>query len=127
MRSSDWDDVLLAEHRAHLRVRSARAAFDRMVALAVALPTYECAPGWRGNIREFRYVDRVSGERPFALIVNRADLLLYVRKSGLARVPGGLAALKSRFRTVSETRREEWQVPIKGAEDAQDHRDPART
>jgi hypothetical protein len=91
-----------------------------MVALAVALPTYDCAPGWQGNIREFRYVDRVSGERPFAFIVNRADLLLCVRKSGLTRVPGGLAALKSHFRTVSETRRGEWQVPIKGAEDAQD-------
>src|SRR5438270_8597519 len=88
MKAADWDDAVLAEHRGHLLVPDAQAAFDELADSAAALPAYDCSPGWHGAIRDFRYVDRAGGECPFAFIVNRSDLLFYVRKPGLGRVPG---------------------------------------
>ena len=120
MKADDWDDAVLAEHRAHLLVPDAQAAFDELAVSAAALPAHDCSPGWHGAIRDFRYVDRASGERPFAFIVNRSDLLFYVRKPGLGRVPGGFASLKQRFRAVSENPSGEWTVHIQRAQEARE-------
>jgi hypothetical protein len=94
VKSNTWDEAILAEHRAYLREDSAKDAFNTLVAIAIELPGYETSPDWHGEIRDFRYDDTVSGERPFAFIVNRSDLLFYVRRPGLRRVVGGFAGLK---------------------------------
>jgi hypothetical protein len=117
MRAKDWSDALLAEHRAYLQAENGRQAFDQMVAIAGKLKGYECAPGWHGQIRDFRYVDPTSGERPYAFIVNREDLLFYVREAGFVRVPGGLPALKGQF-SVRENASGEWTVRVTTAPEA---------
>ena len=119
MKSKTWDESILADHRGYLREDSAREAFDAMVATAIEMRAYDTSPGWHGDIRDFRYDDRASGERPFAFIVNRNDLLFYVRSAGLKRVPGGFAALKNQFPTASENPRGEWTVRIASREDAE--------
>jgi len=118
MRAANWDQSILDDHRTWLIGETARAAFDRMVLLAESLPRYQCAPGWHGEIRDFRYVDPASGERPFAFIVNRADLLFYVRKSGFVRVPGGFAGLKGHCPTAGENPSGEWTVRVATTHDA---------
>jgi putative restriction endonuclease len=119
VKSKTWDESILADHRGYLREDSAREAFDAMVAAAIEMLAYDTSPGWHGDIRDFRYDDRASGERPFAFIVNRNDLLFYVRSAGLTRVPGGFAALKNRFPSASENPRGEWTVRIASREDAE--------
>jgi hypothetical protein len=118
VRAANWDDATLIEHRAHLQSENGRQAFDRMVAIADMLPGYECASGWHGFIRDFRYVDPASGEWPYAFIVNREDLLFYVRKAGISRVPGGRQAIRERFETFAENTSGEWTVRIGTAADA---------
>jgi HNH endonuclease len=118
MKSNSWNEQILAEHRAYLRDDAAIEAFDVLVANAIKLPQFETAPGWHGAIRDFAYNDVASGDRPYAFIVNRHDLLFYVRLAGLKRVPGGFAGLKSRFGTAKENPLGEWTVRVKSREDA---------
>ena len=89
-----------------------------MVEIAETVPNYDCQSAWHGDIRDFRYVDRASGEQFYAFIVNRHDLLFYVRRPGLHRVPGGLAALRAHFGAVRENPRGEWTVRIATASEA---------
>jgi hypothetical protein len=44
---TDWNDRLLAEHRAHLRTEDGRQAFDALVSLGTRLKNYDpaAAPG----------------------------------------------------------------------------------
>ena len=118
MRASDWDAALLADHRKHLRSEACRQTFDRMVAFAEALPNFNCSAGRQGRVRIFRYVDPISGECPFAFIVNRENLLFYVRKSGLSRVIGGFSALKSQVSAI-KNHRGEWTVSVRTVEIAE--------
>jgi len=118
MKAQDYGDDLLRDHRSHLQDSAGLAAFDVLVAVANELPGYRCHPAWHGDIRDFRYIDSASNDWPYAFIVNRHDLLFYVRKPGLSRVPGGWDALRARFTTVKENPSGEWTIRIAGALDA---------
>lgn len=118
MKSKTWNDAILAEHRAYLRDDEAQDAFETLVAAAIEMPGYMTEPDWQGEVRIFTYVDPTSGDRPFAFIVNRSDLLFYVRAAGLRRVAGGFSALKNQFVSASENSRGEWTVRITSSEDA---------
>lgn len=112
------DKGLYREHREHIQAPDARVAFDYLVGRALSLARYDCEPGFHGVIRDFRYYDRASGEQPFALIVNSAHLLLYVRRAGLGRVPGGVAALREVLSSAKENRSGEWTVRVENVSDA---------
>ncbi len=118
MKAPDWDEHLLTEHRRFIASEPAQQAFDTLVLAALLLPAYDCSPASHGDIRDFRYQDRATGEWPFAFIVNRKDLLFYVRKQGLARVAGGIAGLKGRFRKVDENTAGELTLHIASAAEA---------
>jgi hypothetical protein len=118
VKSEHWDEALLADHRSSITKSSAAKAFDALIAAAVSLRGYETEPAWQGEVRIFKYVDPVSGERPFAFIVNRGDILFYIRDKGLARVPGGFSALRRRLETAVENKRGEWTVRIASTADA---------
>src|SRR5580693_6678678 len=119
MKDKAWDDELLAEHRGYIRSVEARAAFDVLVAEAIQLPGYNCRPNnTKSPKKDFAYDDAVSGERPFAFIVNRNDLLFYVRQAGLTRVPGGIAHLRDLFPQAAENNSGEWTIHIGVSNDA---------
>jgi hypothetical protein len=118
VKSKDWSDSLLEEHRQSMHTGEGQEALDAMVRDAIVLRDYECAPGWHGVVRDFRYVDHSSTEWPFAFIVNRNDLLFYVRKIGLRRVTGGFKALKAAFPSARENSAGEWTVRIESEQHA---------
>ena len=118
MKTADFNDVLLAEHRAHIAAETAAMAYDVLASAAVASRRFECAPAWHGEIREFRYDDLDTKERPFAFIVNRKDLLFYVRKAGQRFVPGGLADLRKRYSEVKENPSGEWTIRVRDPDEA---------
>ena len=118
MKSNTWDDALLADHRSSIKAVAAKQAFDTLVAAAIEMPAYETKAAGQGDIRIFKYVDSISGARPFAFIVNQRDLLFYVRASGLQRVPGGISALTRQFDTAVEKIHGEWAVRIRSKEEA---------
>jgi putative restriction endonuclease len=118
MKSPDWNHELLAEHRAYLRTEDARQAFDTLVAIGERLRRHDCAPHRQGESRTLVFDDAVSGERPFACVVNQSDLLFVVRKPGQARVPGGLRNLRERFGWAHENPAGEWTVRLRTGEEA---------
>jgi hypothetical protein len=119
VKAQDWEDALLAEHRNSMYVSGGRDAYDFLTQAAQGLVGYECAPGWQGEVRIFKYTDPSAGERPFAFIVNVSDLLFYVRKAGFVRVPGGLGGLRSQFPSTKENPAGEWTIRITNAAEAQ--------
>jgi hypothetical protein len=119
VKSGKWNDTILVGHRDSLQDDSVKDAFDALVRVAIDSPNYAVGPAWHGEIRDFRYFDVASGEQPFAFIVNRADLLFYVRSKGLRRVAGGFGALKRRFPSAAENSRGEWTVRITCKKDAE--------
>jgi len=119
VKSDTWNDTILAGHREYLRDKSRKEAFDTLVRAAIDSPDYAVGPAWHGEIRDFRYFDAVLGEQPFAFIVNRANLLFYVRSTGLRRVPGGFGGLARQFASAKENSRGEWTVRITTKEDAE--------
>jgi hypothetical protein len=52
------------------------------------------------------------GEQRYAFILNRENLLFYVRSTGLKRVRGELGAPASRLASAKENSRAEWTVRI---------------
>lgn len=118
MKAPDWNDKLLAEHRAHLRAEDGRQAFDALVSLGTKLKHYDLAPQRQGQSKMLALEDSASGERPFACVVNQSDLLFIVRKAGRGRVPGGLRNLKETFSWAHENAAGEWTVRIRTGEEA---------
>ncbi len=119
MKDATWDNQLLADYRAFIRSDSARQAFDVLVAAAIKLPTYHCRPNdAKGPKKAFVYEDALSGERPFAFIVNREHLLFYVRKEGIRLVAGGLSALQKAVPSAAKNNDGEWTVRIETTNEA---------
>jgi hypothetical protein len=118
MKAQDWNDKLLAEHRAHLRTEDGRQAFDALVRLGARLQHYDFAPHRQGQSKTLTLDDAASGERPFACVVNQSDLLFIVRKAGRGRVPGGLRNLKETFSWAHENSAGEWTVRVRTGEEA---------
>lgn len=119
MKSNAWDETVLAGHRSYIREESGREAFEALVDSAIGSREFETAPSLHGEIRDFAYNDVATNVRPFAFIINRHDLLFYVRLAGLKRVPGGFAGLNAQFNTAKVNPVGEWTVRIASRDDAQ--------
>jgi hypothetical protein len=119
VKSGTWDASILIDHRSSIKEDSVRLALDALVAAAMDMPEYQTEPAWQGKVRIFKYVDPVSGERPFAVIVNRQGLLFSMRGKGRGRIRGGFAALKREFAGAAKNKRGEWSVQIASREDAE--------
>jgi DGQHR domain-containing protein len=119
VRSREWNDKIVGQHRATIRPLDVQEAFDLLVAGAERLSTYQCEAGLHGVIRVFRYHDVASGELPFAFIVNKNSLLFYIRKPGLRRINGGVKQLSTALRNVSENASGEITIRVSSSADAE--------
>src|SRR4051812_22644748 len=118
MRSPNFSDDLLRDHRDSIRAEAVRAAFDVLSEHAQSLPGYYCEPRLKGVVRDFRYYTDDGLEQPFAFIVNQGSLLFYIRLPGLKRLRGGRVALESACGEVTENKRGELQVRLQSSADA---------
>src|SRR4051812_34703353 len=118
MRSQNFSDHLLREHRDWIRSEGVRAVFDVLSEHAQSLPGYRCEPRLKGVVRDFRYYTEGGVEQPFAFIVNQSSLLFYIRLPGLERLPGGRVALEAACGPVSENKRGELQVRLQSRSEA---------
>lgn len=113
MKEKTFSDALLAEHRSHINSDEVEKAFDVLVSAAISSKKFECAPGWHGDVRDFRYFSPVTKDQPFAFIPNRKDLLFYVRKPGKGLIVGGLKGIRDRFQEVNENSSGEWTIRLR--------------
>ena len=84
MRESGFNHAVFDEHRAFITSDAARKAYDLLTGHALALPDYQCLSVGRGQQKKYFRYRRNGGDQPFAFIVNRANLLFYIRPAGLA-------------------------------------------
>lgn len=118
MKAGGFDEGLLEEHRRHLYDATAASAFDVLVSGALAAEGIEGYPAWHGDMRVFHYDDLSARERPFAFIVNRRDLLFYVRKAGFSRLGGGFGEFGRHFPWVTQNPAGEWTLRIRTPQEA---------
>ena len=118
MRSDDWDEALLVEHRQFIGEKRVKEAFDELVSKAIENQSFSVKPAWHGQLRDFRYFDLGRKVQPFAFSVNRGHLLFYIRKPGWVRVSGKLFALRKHFASISELKSGEWTIRIESKEEA---------
>ena len=85
LRSGDWGEHLLHEHRSFIEEDSVRLAFNHLVGHADVLQGFDCEARMHGAIRVFRYTDRSTKRIPYGFIVNRKSLLFYVRRPEIGR------------------------------------------
>ena len=52
-----------------------RAAFFHLVGIAASSKRFMCHAQWKGEIRDFRFIDIASGEQPHSFITNQQWLL----------------------------------------------------
>lgn len=111
-------EPLLSQFRGYIYSSGAREALDHVTKRARTLQEFRCEPRRKGVIHDFRFYDAVSDEQPFALIVNRNSLLFYVRRPGLARLPGDRSALAALGLETSENKRGEITIRVASGEEA---------
>ena len=104
-----------ADNLSHLRGRDAIAAYLYVVRTAQGLGRYRCLLSMKGNVRAVRYY--CGDKQRFGFIVNKKDLLFYLRNLAVIRFP--LEDLKRYFSDAHTPRKDEITVRIKNLQDAQ--------
>lgn len=108
---------LLADYLAHMNSVTGRQLLECLVARGRALQAYSFELRMKGYLRTARY--RKGKVFPFAFIVNRANVLFYVRKDGRPHPNAVLEVLSQHFPDVGVNRRGEIQFHVDSERDAE--------
>ena len=95
-----------------------RDAFRYLVGLCAEQVRFTCHPQWKGDVRDFRFIDD-GNEQPFSFIVNRSWLLFYLRPPAIRRKLVSRASLAANFDSLNENKAGEFTVKIRSIADAQ--------
>jgi hypothetical protein len=104
-----------AHNLSHLRGRDAIAAYLYVVRAAQDLDGYRCLLNMNGKVRAVKYY--CGDKQRFGFIVNKQDLLFYLRNLAVIRFP--LEDLKLYLPDAHMPRKDEITVRIKNLQDAQ--------
>ena len=107
-------DELHAHNLSHLRGRDVIAAYLYVVRTAHGLVKYRCLLNMKGKVRAVRYY--CGDKQRFGFIVNKKDLLFYLRNLAVIRFP--LEDLKRYLPHAETPRKDEITVRIKNVQDA---------
>lgn len=111
---------LIPDWSNHIAADGARDAFFYLIGWSASLKSFNCFPklkGVNGPVRGFHFVDRATGDEPFALIVNKGWLLFYLRKPVLRQGRYSFEVLSTQFDSANVNPAGEWTVKLGNVED----------
>ncbi len=88
------------------------AAFCYLIGIAACSKRYKCHIQWKGEIRDFRFLD-VSGEQPYSFITNQRWLLFYFRPPAVRSNIHSRDRLAQTFESFEENPAGEWTVKLR--------------
>ena len=110
---------LLPEWLSSIESHEARAAFCLLIGIAACSDRYICKAQWKGEIRDFRFLEIASGEQPYSCIVNQQWLLFYFRRPALRSDTISREDLRKRFDSLLENSSGELTVKLREISDIQ--------
>lgn len=97
----------------------ARASFHQLVGIAASSRRFMCHAQWKGEVRDFRFIEITSNEQPHSFITNQLWLLFYFRPPAVRSSRYARDAVSKQFETFHETSAGEWTVRLAGVADVQ--------
>ncbi len=96
-----------------------RAAFHCLVGIAASSRRFMCHAQWKGEVRDFRFIEIASGEQPHAFITNQQWLLFYFRPPALRSDAYSREEVARVFESFRENAAGEWTVKLASVSDVQ--------
>lgn len=97
----------------------ARAAFHQLVGLAAGSRRFMCHAQWKGEVRDFRFIEISSNEQPHSFITNQQWLLFYFRPPAVRSSHYARDVVSKQFATFHETPAGEWTIKLAAVADVQ--------
>jgi hypothetical protein len=98
---------------------SARAAFHYLVGIAASSRRFVCHAQWKGEVRDFRFIEVASGEQPHSFITNQQWLLFYFRPPAVRSSAHSRDKVAKSFDSFRENPAGEWTVRLASVSDVQ--------
>lgn len=119
MIAEDQNLRLLPEWLSSIESNEARAAFCLLIGIAACSDRYICKAQWKGEIRDFRFLEIASGKQPYSFIANQRWLLFYFRHPALRSGTISREDLLNRFDSLRENASGELTVKLSTISDIQ--------
>lgn len=113
------DFALYPEWSCAIESDEARAAFHYLIGVAASSRRYICHAQWKGEVRDFRFIEQSSGEQPHSFITNRRWLLFYFRPPAVRSAQYCRDTIVQTFETFRENPAGEWTLKLSGVADVQ--------
>ena len=98
---------------------AARAAFHYLVGIAASSRRFMCHAQWKGEIRDFRFIEIASGEQSHSFITNQQWLLFYFRPPALRSGVYSRDEVERAFESFRENTAGEWTIKLASVSDVQ--------
>lgn len=95
----------------------ARAAFHYLVGIAASSTRFVCHAEWKGEVRDFRFVEISSGGQPYSFITNRDWLLFYFRLPARRSGRHSRDSIARLFDSFHENTAGEWTIRLESVAD----------
>jgi len=105
----DWSD--------RIAVEQVRASFQYFVGVAATLQDFDCFIEQKGEVRNFHFYEKQTGEQPFGFVSSREWLLFTFRAPAVRSIAYSLGELQSVFSSARENAQGEWTVRVRTIED----------
>ena len=118
MLSAARNTELYPEWLQHIESEETKDAFRYLVGLAAGLTSLTCHPQFKGDVRDFRFLN-ARDEQPFSFIPNKSWLLFYFRAPAVRSGMYSLGVLRAALESASENNSGEWSVRLRSIADVQ--------
>lgn len=98
---------------------SVRAALLYLVGIAATSNRFVCHAQWKGDVRDFRFIEIASREQPHSFITNQQWLLFYFRPPAVRSNGYSRTEVTKYFDSFHETPEGEWTVKLKSISDVE--------
>jgi hypothetical protein len=116
---ADQEFALYPEWSRAIESDSTRAAFHYLVGIAASSRRFHCHAQWKGEVRDFRFIDPTSREQPYSFITNQQWLLFYFRSPAIRSNQYSRDSISKAFDTFHENPAGEWTLKLAAVPDVQ--------